>query len=54
MLVAVVDLTFFLGVTGNNLFYAPSMCLSKLYSNVMLVVRFVSSALVNTIVGIEC
>ncbi|TCD65199.1 hypothetical protein EIP91_002985 [Steccherinum ochraceum] len=37
MLVAVIDLTFFLAFPQNNFFYAPSMSLSKLYSNAMLV-----------------
>ena len=38
MVVAVVDLTTFLVFPLNNFFYAPSMSLSKLYSNTMLVV----------------
>ncbi|KAH8101850.1 hypothetical protein BXZ70DRAFT_1007091 [Cristinia sonorae] len=37
VIVAIIDLTFFLTFPQNNLFYAPAMSLSKLYSNSMLV-----------------
>lgn len=45
MVVAIIDLTFFLSFPQNNFFYAPSMSLSKLYSNAMLVVSRVAIAL---------
>ena len=44
MVVAIIDLTFFLSFPQNNFFYAPSMSLSKLYSNAMLVVSRVAIA----------
>ena len=45
MVVAIIDLTFFLSFPPqNNFFYAPSMSLSKLYSNAMLVVSRVAIA----------
>ncbi|TCD65200.1 hypothetical protein EIP91_002986 [Steccherinum ochraceum] len=41
------------GVTGNNLFYVPSMCLSKLYSNVMLVMLNARIEIVGGRIGVS-